>query len=115
MEILPYIFLASLATILTRFLPLFLFKKKTASPNLAYLQKNSGLLIMVVLTIYALKTMLPSFSGGRAFSADVLQTAMLLFCLIMAFVVHAKFRNSLVTIALPTLIYMAALHFLLNY
>lgn len=66
---------------------------------------------MVVLTIYALKTMLPSFSGGRAFSADALQTAALLFCLIMAFVVHAKFRNSLVTIALPTLIYMAALRF----
>ena len=107
MEILPYIFLASLATILTRFLPLLLFKKKTASPSLSYLQKNSGLLIMVVLTIYALKT--------RAFSMDVLQTAMLLFCLIMAFVVHAKFRNSLVTIALPTLIYMAALRFLLNY
>ena len=114
MEILPYIFLASLATILTRFLPLFLFKKKTASPNLAYLQKNSGLLIMVVLMIYALKTMLPSFSGERTFSADVLQTAALILCLIMAFVVHAKFRNSLVTIALPTLIYMAVLRFLLN-
>ena len=50
---LPYIIAASVATILTRFLPYWLFKKKSNSHSLAYLQKYSGLMIMAILIIYS--------------------------------------------------------------
>lgn len=102
-DYLPYIVAASVATILTRFLPFWLFKEKTTSATLAFLQRNCGLLIMVVLTIYAIKTMLPAeFSSTKS----LLLVGALFLCLAVSFAVHARFRNSLLSIALPTITYM---------
>ncbi len=97
MEYLPYIVAASVATALTRFLPYWIFKKRTNSPTLAYLQKTSGLLIMVVLTFYALRGM--DFSGVAHGAAAVA-------CLALAFVLQAWRKNFLLSIAVPTITYM---------
>lgn len=100
MEFIFYILLASIATILTRFLPYWFFKKKTQNSNLVYLQKTSGLLIMAILTIYAMKTM--NFSN-LAFSLSAI------FCLILVFILQIWRKNFLLSIVVPTLIYMVSI------
>lgn len=98
MEFVFYILAASIATILTRFLPYWLFKKKTQNHHLVYLQKTSGLVIMAILTIYAMKTI--NFSDFKfGFIA--------IFCLILVFALQIWRKNFLLSIVLPTLIYMA--------
>ncbi|MDA3046057.1 AzlD domain-containing protein [Campylobacter sp. VBCF_06 NA8] len=112
MEIFAYIAMASIATVLTRFLPFWLFKKKSKNPTLVYLQKNSGLVIMIVLMIYALKTMIPKFSENGENTTFFATICGLVFCLALSFLAHAKFRNSLITIAVPTLLYTIFLRFI---
>ena len=92
-----YILAAALATILTRFLPYWLLKKKTENHLLLHLQKTSGLLIMAILTIYAMKTLnYPKLS--YVFIA--------FFSLSLAFVLHIWKKNFLLSMVIPTLSYM---------
>lgn len=97
MEYLPYILIAGFATILTRFLPYWMFKKRTKNQTLLYLQKTISLIIMVVLLIYALRNM--DFSTYSLGSAAI-------FCLILVFILQIWKKNSLLSIVLPTIIYM---------
>ena len=53
MEYLPYILAGCVATLLCRFLPYFLFKKRSNSKMLKYLESRSTLVIMIILMIYA--------------------------------------------------------------
>lgn len=97
MEYLPYILIAGFATILTRFLPYWMFKKRTQNQTLLYLQKTISLIIMVVLLIYALRNMdFSTYSLGSA----------VIFCLILVFILQIWKKNSLLSIVLPTIIYM---------
>ncbi|MBQ9683137.1 MAG: AzlD domain-containing protein [Neisseriaceae bacterium] len=97
---LPYIIAASVATILTRFLPYWLFKKKSNSHSLAYLQKYSGLMIMAILIIYSLKSIgfMPNRNG-----------LLMIICLLLTFVLHKLKHNFLLSISLPTILYMVLL------
>ena len=97
---LPYIIAASVATILTRFLPYWLFKKKSNSHSLAYLQKYSGLMIMAILIIYSLKSI--GFMPNR-------NSLLMIICLLLTFVLHKLKHNFLLSISLPTILYMALL------
>lgn len=101
MEALPYILAASMATILTRFLPFFIFKKRSASPLLAHLQKNSALFIMVVLVIYAIKSL--NVSGFSLIFA--------LFCTVFVLILQIWRGNFMLSIVAGTLLYMGFLHF----
>lgn len=101
MEALAYVIVASVATILTRFLPFFIFKKSSKSPILAHLQKNSGLFIMVVLVIYALKSL--NVSGLNLIFA--------IFCTLVVLILQAWRGNFMLSIVSATALYMAFLHF----
>lgn len=94
---LPYIIAASVATILTRFLPYWLFNKKTNSHSLTYLQKYSGLMIMAILIIYSLKAIgfMPNRNG-----------LLMIVCLLLTFILHQLKHNFLLSITLPTVLYM---------
>lgn len=100
MEYLPYILAASIATILTRFLPFWLFKKAHQSPILSHLQRTSTLLIMVVLLIFA-------FSG-----LDFSDTSRIIYAITALFsviILELFTKNALLSIALPTIMYIVLL------
>lgn len=103
MEILPYILVAMLATMLTRFLPYILLKKRSDHWVLIHLQKNMGLLIMIILVIYSLK-----FTNFEIYPYGFNQ----IFCVILALVLQIYTRNALLSILTPTIIYMILLKFL---
>ncbi|MBR6026215.1 MAG: AzlD domain-containing protein [Neisseriaceae bacterium] len=86
---------ASIATILTRFLPYWIFKKQTNNITLLFLQKNTGLMIMLVLTIYAL------YSMGFSISE---RGIILSFCLIVTAILHLWKKNFLLSISIPTIL-----------
>lgn len=92
-----YLLVAGFATILTRFLPYFLLKEKSDLPLLLYLQKTSGLLIMVVLCVYAFNTL--EFRGFTSISLAFI-------CLILGLLLQIWRRNSLLSIAIPTILYI---------
>lgn len=102
MEIFWYILVASVATALTRFLPFLIFKKSLNNKNLLYLQKNSGIIIMTILLVYAITTL----------EADLKVTILAVFCSIFAIILQAWRRNFLLSIALSTIVYMAILRLL---
>ena len=96
-EYLPYVIAASFATILTRFLPYWIFKRKSENRTLAHLQKHSGLIIMAILTIYLLKAInfTPNLNG-----------IFMIICLILTFLLHKIWHNFLLSITVPTILYM---------
>lgn len=97
MEYLPYIVIAGFATFLTRFLPYLIFNKHASNNILLYLQRTSSLLIMIILTFYALASMnFSNFTFG--FSA--------IFSLILALILQIFIKNTLISIIIPTIIYM---------
>lgn len=101
MEILYYILAAAIATALTRFLPFLLFKKSVHNEKLIFLQKNSGLIIMSILLVYAISTL---GVGGAMLVFAVLCAALAVF---MQFI----FKNALLSIAVSTILYMILLRF----
>ncbi|ALV64954.1 branched-chain amino acid transporter permease [Campylobacter fetus] len=102
MEYLPYILVAGFATVLTRFLPYWLFKKRSDNKTLLHLQRTTTLIIMIVLLFYALRSM--DFSTlNLGFSA--------VFCLFLVFALQIWKKNSLISITVPTIIYMIIIRF----
>lgn len=99
MEMFYYILAASVATALTRLLPLFLFKKSVHNEKLIFLQKNSSLLIMSILLVYALSTL--GVSG-------VLQICAVC-CAFLAVILQIWRKNALLSIAISTILYMICL------
>lgn len=96
MELLAYTIVAGMATALTRFLAYFVFKKNTHNENLLYLQKNSGIVIMAILLVYAINSLGVSGAG----------LGMAIFCTILAIGLQIWRRNFLLSIALSTILYM---------
>lgn len=97
LDIIFYIIAASIATMITRFLPYILLKKRSDNKTLIFLQKNMGLFIIIILLIYALKsTNLLKFPYG--FNE--------IFSLILALLLQIKTKNALLSIVLPTIVYM---------
>ncbi|MCI6988445.1 MAG: AzlD domain-containing protein [Campylobacter sp.] len=89
--------IASIATFLTRSLPYFFLKKHSSHPILMFLQKNMGLLIMVILVFYALKpTKLTEFPFGLP---EILSV-------IICIILQIYKKNALVSIAFSTAFYM---------
>lgn len=101
MEILYYILVAAAATALTRFLPFLLFKKSVHNEKLIFLQKNSGIIIMSILLVYAISTL--------GVSEIMLIFATL--CAILAIFLQFIFKNALLSIAISTILYMVLLRF----
>lgn len=101
MEALLYVLVASVATILTRFLPFFIFKKSSKSQVLAHLQENSGLFIMLVLVIYVLKSL----------NASGINLVFAICCTIFVLILQAWRGNFMLSIVGATSLYMAFLHF----
>ena len=95
MEALLYVLVASVATILTRFLPFFIFKKSSKSQVLAHLQ------IMLVLVIYALKSL----------NASGINLVFAICCTIFVLILQAWRGNFMLSIVGATSLYMAFLHF----
>ena len=94
MELLAYTIVAGVATALTRFLAYFVFKNNTGSENLLYLQKNSGIVIMAILLVYAINSL--NVSG--------LGLGVAVFCTILAIALQLWRKNFLLSIALSTII-----------
>ncbi|CZE48333.1 branched-chain amino acid transporter permease [Campylobacter geochelonis] len=101
--ILLAIFVASLATFLTRSLAYFFLKNRKNSQWLLFLQKNSGLFIMVVLVFYAL--------NGTSFSAYPYGAPEIL-AILFVFLSHILFKNPLLSIVLSTIFYMVIIKFI---
>lgn len=91
------IFVASLATFLTRFLPYVLLKNKKESQWLKFIEKNSGLFIMVILIFYALQN--TKFSVYPYGIPEILGV-------ITAFLLRIYKKNALLSIAGATILYM---------
>lgn len=102
-EYFPYLLVAGIATAMTRFLPYWIFKRKSENRTLAHLQKNSGLIIMAILTIYALK--------ATGFMPNLIGVFMVV-CLALTFILHKIWHNFLLSITLPTILYMILLRIL---
>lgn len=96
MELLAYTITAGVATALTRFLSYFVFKKSTHNENLLYLQKNSGIVIMAILLVYAINSLGVSGAG----------LGVAVFCAVLAIGLQIWRRNFLLSIAVSTLLYM---------
>ena len=99
-EYFPYLIVAGFATMLTRFLPYWIFKRKSENRALAHLQKNSGLMIMAILTIYSLK--------ATGFMLNSVGFFMII-CLALTFILHKLKHNFLLSITAPTILYMILL------
>ncbi|NLK66675.1 MAG: branched-chain amino acid ABC transporter [Campylobacteraceae bacterium] len=91
------IFVASLATFLTRFLPYVLLRGKNESEWLKFIEKNSGLFIMVILIFYALQN--TKFSVYPYGVPEILGV-------IAAFLLQIWRKNALLSIAGATILYM---------
>lgn len=102
-EYFPYLIVAGFATMLTRFLPYWIFKRKSENRTLAHLQRHSGLIIMAILTIYGLKSI--------GFNLNLNGTIMA-FCLALTFILHKIWHNFLLSITIPTILYMILLRIL---
>lgn len=91
------IFIASVATFLTRFLPYIMLRNKKESQWLKFLEKNSGLFIMVVLIFYALQnTKFNVYPYGIPEILGVLT----------AFILQIRIKNALLSISGATILYM---------
>lgn len=93
--LLSVMFVAGVATFLTRALPYFFLKNKSQNKTLIYLEKNSALFVMVILVFYVLKT-------THSNSHYVVEILSVLVCLIM----QIRFKNALLSIAISTIFYM---------
>ena len=96
MELLAYTIVAGVATALTRFLAYFVFKNNNSNENLLYLQKNSGIVIMAILLVYAINSLNVSGAG----------LVVAVFCAILAIGLQLWRKNFLLSIALSTILYM---------
>lgn len=99
MEMFYYILAASVATALTRLLPFFIFKKSVHNEKLIFLQKNSGILIMSILLVYALSTL----------GVGVVLQICAVLCAVLAVILQIWRKNALLSIALSTILYMILL------
>jgi len=91
------IFLAALMTYITRIIPFIFFRKKEPSATIKYIEWNMPVMIMVILVFYALKDVKwEVYPFGLAEIAGV----------IIAALVHVKFKNALLSIFLATVTYM---------
>lgn len=101
MDMFYYILAASVATALTRLLPFFIFKKSTHNNTLIFLQKNSGIVIMCILLVYAIKSL----------DVSVFGTCVGVGCAVLAIILQALRRNFLLSIIFSTAAYMFMLSF----
>ena len=102
MEYLPYILAGCVATLLCRFLPYFLFKKRSNSKMLKYLESRSTLVIMIILMIYAIASM--KFD-------DIWLGIYAVACLLLAITLQIWQRNSLISISVHTILYIYIANF----
>ncbi|MCR8696117.1 AzlD domain-containing protein [Campylobacter sp. RM19073] len=98
----PYILAGCVATLLCRFLPYFLFKKRSNGEVLKYLERRSTLVIMIILTIYAIASM--KFD-------NIWLGACAVACLFLAITLQIWRKNSLISIAVPTILYIYIANF----
>ncbi len=92
---------AFIGTYLTRILPYWLFKNKQESKNLAFLQLNMPLVIIIVLFFYTFYDI--NFTQAP-YGLDVICAC------IFVFVLHYIFKNSLLSIIAGTVFYMILLN-----
>ncbi len=92
---------AAFAMILTRFLA-YWFLKDVRSPLLSFLQKNMGLVIMVVLIFYTLSPYEASFN---------MATFHILACAFLALVLQIWLKSPLISIVLPTCVYILLVNY----
>ncbi|MFK5880944.1 MAG: AzlD domain-containing protein [Sulfurospirillum sp.] len=88
---------ATIATMLTRFIPFIFFAKRKPSPLIRYIEWNMPLMIMVILVFYALKDV--KWTQHPFGLAEIIGVA-------IAISVHVKFNNALLSIIISTVIYM---------
>ena len=91
------IVVATLATMLTRFIPFFFFAKRKPSPLIRYIEWNMPLMIMVILVFYALKDV--KWSQYPYGLSEIIGVA-------IAILIHLKFNNALLSIIISTAVYM---------
>ncbi len=91
------ILLIAIATYFTRLFPFLFFSKKEPGPFIKYLEKYIPPMIMVILIFYSIKDV----------SWFVLPFGIPeLFCILLVFVLHIWKNNPLLSVFIPTIIYM---------
>lgn len=94
----------ALATIITRFLPFWVFSEKRTAPKfITYLGKVLPSAVFGMLIIYCLKDV-SLFSGNHAIPE--------LFCISVTVILHLLKRNMLLSVAGGTILYMLLLRFI---
>lgn len=88
---------AMVATFLTRVTPFLIFKNDKPNPKLLSLERHMGLFIIVILVFYALRnTNFKEFPFG---AYEIISA-------LIAILIHLKFKNILLSIAISTASYM---------
>jgi branched-subunit amino acid transport protein AzlD len=99
------ILVASFATILTRFLPFIIFKKREKPSKLLLLFENiMPLMIMVILVFYTIKA--DDFFESNLSLAKIS-------AIVLTIILHLKFKNLFLSITLSTIFYMYLVQFIL--
>ncbi len=91
------ILVASIMTYFTRIMPFIFFRKKEPSAVIKYIEWNMPVMIMVILVFYALKDVL-----WELYPYGIPE----LIGIVVAGLLHIKYKNALLSIFVATLLYM---------